>query len=122
MPKTKIEYEAIYEAAKIIAGNRGGKCNGNKCENCDHDCMYLEFAHLAHALGYRRTESRVKNNIMKSVPFLGMVEALAKALAANRGYGCNDYDCCFKCICCGDCIPRDIAKHLIQNGYRKEDL
>lgn len=122
MPKTNVEREQIYTAANIIAGKLSMKCNGSTCENCTKDCMCLEFAHLAHALGYRQTKSHVKNNMMKSASFMGMTEELAKDLAFNRGYGCNDQDCCVRCSFREDCIPRNIAAHLIQNGYRKGNV
>lgn len=121
MSNANVERKQIYATAKIIAGKISMKCNGNTCANCDRDCMCLEFAHLVHALGYHQTKSHVKNNMMKSAPFMGITEELAKALAFNRGYGCNDQDCCARCSCRGDCIPRNIAVHLIQNGYRKEN-
>jgi hypothetical protein len=116
-----IDRTAVHSTAKLIAGKISMKCNGNTCANCDRDCMCLEFAYLAHALGYEKTKSHVKNNMMKSAPFVGMTGELAKQIAVNRGYGCNEQDCCAICSLRGDCIPRDIAFHLIQNGYRKSE-
>jgi hypothetical protein len=122
MDKISIDREAVYKTAKLIAGKFGVKCDGNMCKSCNKDCMCLEFAQKAISLGYKQTKSHVKNNMMKSAPFVGMTEELSKPLASSRGYGCNDQDCCLRCSCCWDCIPRDIASHLIQNGYRKESV
>lgn len=116
-----VERDTIYQTAKLIAGKVGMKCDGNTCKNCDKDCMCLEVAQQIHALGYKQTKSHVKNNMMKTAPMQGISGELAKSIALCRDYGCNDQDCCVRCGCCGMCIPHDIATHLVQNGYRKEN-
>ena len=117
---TRTRKEDVRKTAKLLAGRFRMKCSGQTCETCDRDCMWQEYAQLVLALGYNKNKAHVHKNVMRSAEYKGLVGELAKSLAFCKGYGCNDDDCCVRCVIGGDCIPHDVAYHLIQHGYRKE--
>ena len=128
MPKTNIEREKIYEIAKAIGIFRyPNMCTAENCTKCDHcgACTPFEMAHGVFGAGYamggkRKNEYFCKKYSAKVKP---MIENLAKAIACQRGYGCDDNHECSKCVCSATaigCIPFEIANHLFRIGCEKK--
>ena len=123
---THEERVKIHEIAKSIGLFRYPlMCTAENCTKCEHygDCVPFEMAHGVFGAGFvmggkRKNEyfclkyaSKVEQN----------AETLAKAIACQRGYGCDDEEC-KKCICSRTigCIPYEIAHHLIRMGCEKK--
>jgi hypothetical protein len=68
--------------------------------------------------GKKKNEYFCKKYSSKVKPMIGTI---AKSIACQRGYGCNDNHECSKCVCGPiGCIPFEIANHLFRIGCEKK--
>ena len=128
MMHTHEERAKIHEIGKAIGIFRyPNMCTAENCTKCEHygDCVPFEMAHGVFDAGYemggkRKNEYFCKKYSSKVDP---LIENIAKAIACQRNYGCDNTDECCKCICSATtvgCIPFEIANHLFRIGCEKK--
>jgi hypothetical protein len=107
-----LNYEQLSNVAHLIANHVHTSCPGINCKECEKYGGWCTLSEMAESLLNSGCIVNKNDNC---------VEAVAKTIAVNRGYGCKPTDSCAKCSCCRTvgCVPYNIAEMLIENGFGK---
>ena len=124
---THEEGAKIHEIAKAIGTFRyPHMCTAENCTKCEHYgcCTPYEMAHGVFGAGYAMGGKRKNEYFCKkySAKVDSIIETLARSIACQRGYGCDNHKC-NACICRSTtigCIPFEIANHLFRIGCEKK--